>query len=68
MSKISDLPTTRTDPSNPCAQESTGINEPNRGANQRGQDEPGMTDRERELRSAAVGSRAPAAKSQPSGT
>jgi hypothetical protein len=51
-------PAPRTDPTNPYAQESVGLNEAARWANERSVDEPGLTERDRDERAQALGSRA----------
>jgi hypothetical protein len=50
-------PAPRTDPTNPYAQESVGMNEAARWANERAVDEPGRTERDRDERAKALGSK-----------
>jgi hypothetical protein len=46
----SERPSPATDPTNPCRQEATGTEVPNERATERSQDEPGLTDRDRDER------------------
>jgi hypothetical protein len=46
-------PSPATDPTNPCRQEATGIEVPNERASERSQDEPGLTERDRDERDPA---------------
>jgi hypothetical protein len=46
-------PAPRTDPTNPYAEEAVGLFDPSRRANARSQDEPGLTDQDRDERAQA---------------
>jgi len=50
-----DRPAPGSDPTNPHDQESAGLNEATRWASQRSQDEPGLTERDRDERAQAMG-------------
>jgi len=60
-----DRPAPRSDPTNPYDQETVGGFEAARWANQRHMDEPGLTERDRDERAQAMGSRMNPAPTEP---